>query len=105
MKNEAKKTEGAGKTAKPEFVGRTFEGVRYEVHSRLIGDDGLWYGATSYKSLSDAQEHLQGLLRCDRRQTEGGIVLEFETDGDRYERRLVKVVKRCEVLSLGVDSR
>lgn len=88
---------------KPATVGQKYEMTCYALLSRRVGGDGKWYGRDNYRTLEEAQKQLKESLRGARYQVVGGIAMDFGPDnGDRYERKLVKVVKQCEVLEVGV---
>jgi len=88
---------------KPETVGRKYELTSYALLSRRVGGDGKWYGRDNYRTLEEAQKQLKESLIGARYQIVGGIAMDFGPDnGDRYERKLVKVERRCEVLEIGV---
>ncbi len=93
----------ATQEVKPETVGRKYEFRCYALLSRRIGGDGNWNVRRSYKTLEEAQKSHKESLRGARYQVVGGIAVDFgPDDGERYERKLVKVVKQCEVLEVGV---
>lgn len=86
-----------------ETTGRKYEVTCYALLSRRIGGDGKWYGRDKYRTLEEAQRAMRDALKASRYQNVGGITVDFgPDDGERYERKLVKVVKQCEVLEVGV---
>jgi hypothetical protein len=91
------------RAANTESVGRKYEYVRYAMLSRKVGGDGEWYGRDNYRTLEEARKVFQESLKGGRYQDVGGIAVDFgPDDGTRYERKLVRVVKQCEVISIGV---
>ena len=88
---------------KPETVGRKYEYVRFGVLCRKVGGDGAWYGSAHYKTEAEARKVMKDALRGGRYETVGCITMDFGPDnGDRYERKLVRIVNQCEVLAVGV---
>ena len=86
-----------------ETVGRKYEVTRYAILSRKVGGDGKWYGRDNYATLDEAQQAMREAKTDRRYQNVGGITVDFGPDnGERYERKLVKVVKHCEVLEVGI---
>ncbi len=85
----------------PETVGRKYEVVCYGFLSRRIGGDGKWYGRDNYKTESEVRNALAESTKGSRTQNVGGITVDFGPDtGERYERKITRVVKRCEVLAV-----
>lgn len=89
---------------KPETVGRKYEYVKYGVLSRKVGGDGAWYGSQHYKTEAEARDAFNQALRGARYEVVGGIAIDFgpDTTGERYERKLVRVVNHCEVIAVGI---
>lgn len=87
-----------------EEVGRKYEIVSYGLLTRRVGGDGNWYGRDNYRTLKETKDHFnESLKRSSRYQNVGGITVDFgSTDRGLYERKLVKVVRHCEVLDVGV---
>lgn len=91
------------KDAARDQVGSKYEYVSYGFMIRRIGGDGKWYGRDNYKTEADARKAFDDSMRASRYQNVGGLTVDFGPDnGDRYERKLVKVSKSCEVLAVGV---
>lgn len=86
-----------------ETVGRQYEVTCYALLSRRVGGDGKWYGRDNYRTLEEAHEAMKDSLKASRYKNVGGITVDFgPDDGELYERKLVKVVKYCEVVEVGV---
>lgn len=85
---------------KPEQVGRRYEYTRFALLHRKVGGDGAWYGLETYKSLDEAQDALR---KCGKRYMSlGGLTVDLGDDGEMYERKIVKVIKQCEVIEVAV---
>lgn len=82
-----------------ETVGGEYEITTYGVLSRMVGGDGKWYGVDNYKTLGEAEEKMRECLRGVRHEVINGVPKYAEV---RYIRKLIKVVKHCEVLSVGI---
>lgn len=80
-----------------ETVGRKYERVRYEVHSRKSdSDESAWYGMSKYATPEEAQNSIaqnsKRYVKC------GGITLDTGTQDNLFEYRIVKVISQCEVI-------
>jgi hypothetical protein len=83
-------------TFEPETVGRTYNTMRYGIHSRRIGGDGTWYGASKYKTLKEATQALRDLGKP--LDLGGGFIISFDAGRkDRFEYRIVRIESKCTV--------
>jgi hypothetical protein len=88
---------------KPETPGKQYAFTCYALWSRKVGDSGAWYGRDNYRTLEEAKAALREVTRGGRYQDIGGITVDFgPDDGTRMERKIVRVIKQCEVLEVVV---
>jgi len=93
----------AKKSIPAETVGRKYEVLRWGFLSRRAGTE-TWYGHTNHKTEQEAMEAFDRSLKHQRYQhLAGGLTVDFGPDtGERYERKVVKIVSQCEVIAVGV---
>ena len=90
----------------PEVVGRKYTTTRYAIHTRRVGTE-TWYrgGGQNHATKAEAVAELKKILGSSRRYLDlgGGLAVDFGPDnGERYERRIVKIDSQCEVVATGV---
>lgn len=80
-------------TFSPETMGRIYETEHYVVHSRRIGGDGQWFGASRFKTIAEAAESIRTASHnaCGLASFNGG-------QRERFEYRIVHVKSICEVM-------
>lgn len=97
MSNAPKTTDAADATQPapfpPEQKGRVYNLTRFAVHSRRIGGDGVWYGASHYKSEPEARLAIQSVSKP----IMGGLV-SFAPGTEPFEYRIVRVESVCTVI-------
>lgn len=84
-----------------ETVGRAYIIIEYLVHSRRIGGDGKWFGASRYTSLDNAKQAIADMGKP----ILGGMVAFGSGEKDRFEYRIVRseskrTVEHVEVRSI-----